>query len=111
MKRTVTSIIILVLATILFLAIQIGYSKEKTFESAVKAYKPTYFLFGNKEQQMKLQVSIEGNLFYPANTGLFLGYTQLSHWIGYKGNDTFYTMYQPEIFYRFKSGDNIFNNS
>jgi outer membrane phospholipase A len=34
----------------------------------------------------------------------------MSNWFVYRGRDTFYTMYQPEAFYRFESGRNLFND-
>ena len=83
-------------------------AKEK--EEIISTYKDNYFLFGNNEDQVKFQLSVKYNLIYPSETGLYLGYTQLNHWIVYNGKDTFYTSYQPEVFYRLESGKNLFNN-
>jgi len=86
------------------------YAQEKPYESPLTSYKDNYFLLGNMEDQVKFQLSLKYNLFYPNSTGIYFAYTQLSHWYVYNDRDTFYTMYQPEIFYRFESGNNIFKN-
>jgi outer membrane phospholipase A len=80
------------------------------YESPLSIYKDNYFIAGNSEDQIKLQVSLKYNVLYPSNTGINFGYTQLSNWLIYKGRDTFYTTYQPETFYRFESGKNFLRN-
>jgi len=73
-------------------------------------YKDNYFLFGDYSSQTKVQISAKYNILYPSETGLNLGYTQTSNWIVYNKRDTFYTMYQPEVYYNFESGKNIFKD-
>jgi len=85
-----------------------GFGAE--YEESVTKYKDNYFLFGDKEAQTKVQVSVKYNILYPSETGFNLGYTQTSNWIVYSGRDTFYTMYQPEAFFNFESGKNIFKD-
>lgn len=100
------------LLTILFILLSsFVYAEEKEFISPMSLYHDNFFLAGNSEDQVKLQVSAKYNIFYPSQTGLYLGYSQMSNWICYKDRDTFLTQYMPEVFYNFTSGDNIFNNS
>jgi outer membrane phospholipase A len=88
-------------------------AKEKQYESPMTIYKDNYFLAGDMDNQVKIQLSAKYNLFYKndLNTGLYLGYTQLSNWICYEKRDTFITMYSPEVFYKFESANNIFNDA
>ena len=83
---------------------------DNSVQSPMSLYNDNYFIAGNYNQQGKIQLSAKYNLFWPFDSGIYLGYTQLSHYIFYKESDTFYTMYQPEIYYRFTSGSNPFNN-
>jgi len=84
--------------------------KEKTYESPMSLYNQNYIIAGNSQDQVKIQFSAKYSLLYPGNTGLYLGYTQLSNWFVYKSRDTFITMYAPEAIFRFDSGDNQFDN-
>ena len=89
----------------------IAYTEEKKYESPMTLYNDTYMIAGNTNAQVKIQLSTKFNLLYPSNTGIYMGYTQLSKWIVYNNRDTFYTMYMPEAFYQYESGNNIFGNS
>lgn len=81
------------------------------FIDPMSLYKDNYFICGDSLAQVKLQFSAKYNIFWPSQTGLYLGYTQTSKWVCYEKKDTFYTAYQPEIFYVFESGNNLFNNA
>ena len=83
-------------------------AKEK--EEIISTYKDNYFLFGNNQDQVKFQLSVKYNLIYPSETGLYLGFTMIDHWMVYNGKDTMYQGYMPEVFYRLESGKNLFNN-
>jgi len=97
---------------LLFLTIStILYAEDSIYQSPMSLYKDNFFIGGDKEDQVKLQLSAKYNIFYPSNSGLYLGYTQTSKWICYEKRDTFYTAYQPEIFLAFESGNNIFDNA
>lgn len=80
------------------------------YENPMSLYKDNFFVAGNDDDQVKFQISAKYNIFYPAKSGLFLGYTQISWWKCYGSSDTFSSNYQPEIFYKFESKDNIFND-
>jgi outer membrane phospholipase A len=96
-------------AALMLLFCSIGvYAAE--YENPMSMYKDNYFLFGDKEDETKFQISAKYNIFYPSKTGLFVAYTQTSWWEIYNSRDFFSSNYQPEVFYRFTSGDNIFSN-
>jgi len=82
----------------------------ETYEAPLSIYKDNYILAGDKTDQVKFQLSLKYNLLWPFNSGIYLGYTQLTHWWVYRERDTMNTMYQPEVMYRFASGNNMFNN-
>jgi outer membrane phospholipase A len=86
------------------------FSKE--FESPMSPYKDNYIISGDTEEdQVKLQISVKYNLFYPAKTGINFAYTQRSYWRIYDDSSPFVeTNYMPEAFYIFESGNNIFGN-
>lgn len=91
---------------------QISSSYEKDYESPMSAYKSNYFVTGeSKEDQVKYQISVKYNLFYPFNLGVFFAYTQRSWWKIYDNSSPFFeTNFLPEAFYEFESGNNVFNN-
>jgi len=83
----------------------------KEVENPLTFYKPSYFVFGDEKNQVKHQISFKYNLIYPFNTGLYFGYTQTSLWKMYDQSAPFLdTNYNPEFFYQFVNGDNIFND-
>lgn len=90
---------------VLFITCEI-YANE--YINPMTIYKDNYILAGNNSDQVKLQFSAQYSLVY--KSGAYFGYTQLSNWMCYKQRDTFITMYSPEAFYRFESGNNNFNN-
>jgi len=100
---------------LIFILIVIAASTSVLFaseyQSPMSIYKDNYFIAGDKDDQVKVQLSMKFNLFYPSSTGFYAGYTQLSNWLCYEDRDTFYTMYCPEVFYRFESGNNLFGDS
>lgn len=91
-----------------FLISSAAFSAE--FQSPISENRDNYFLAGNKEDQTKFQISLKGDLFYSFNTGLYFGYTQTTWWTVYNGADTMSSNYQPEVFYRLQSKNNLFNN-
>jgi len=93
----------------LFCSISFAIAKE--YEDPILLYKDNYFIFGDNDDQVKFQISLQYNLIYPSKLGFFAGYTQKSFWKMYNKSAPFYeTNYEPEIFYRFTSGNNVFGN-
>lgn len=86
-------------------------AKATEYQSPVSKNRENYFIGGNKEDQTKFQLSLKADLFYPFNTGFYLGYTQTTWWKVYDGADTMSSNYQPEVFYRLQSKNNLFNNA
>ena len=80
------------------------------YQSPISMYKDNYFVAGNSEDQTKFQISIACNLLYPFNTGFNFAYTQTTWWKVYNQADTMSANYNPEVFYRLTSKDNLFNN-
>src|SRR4030065_248977 len=67
---------------------------------AISEYKPTYIIAGDKESQVKYQVSLKYALVYPYNSGVYFAYTQLSKWNIYDRSSPFKeSNYQPSIFW------------
>jgi outer membrane phospholipase A len=100
----------IILILLIFIGLSVYAKETKQYDIPLQPYKQSYFIAGDDKDQIKLQLSMQFNVFYPDSTGLFFGYTQMSNWIVYDNRDTFYTMYQPEFFYKFESNNNIFNN-
>lgn len=106
MKRLFTIILITLMT---FLSSNI---KAQEVQSPLSLYKPTYFTMGDMENQTKYQFSFMYALLYPFNIGLYFGYTQTSLWKIYDKSSPFIdTNYNPEFFYSFKNGNNIFNDT
>lgn len=80
------------------------------YQSPISKNRENYFAAGNTEDQTKFQLSLKADLLYPFNTGMYFGYTQTTWWQVYDGADTMSANYQPEVFYRLDSKNNIFNN-
>ena len=67
---------------------------------AIKPYHPTYFIAGDKVDQVKYQVSFKYGLWYPYESGLYLSYTQISKWDLYEHSSPFReSNYNPSIFW------------
>jgi outer membrane phospholipase A len=80
------------------------------YESPMMIYKPNYFIAGDKDDQVKFQVSAKYNLIYPSNIGLWVAYTQKAFWRLYDDSAPFWEFnHEPELFYMFESKKNIFN--
>lgn len=93
---------------ILFLLIIIP-AFAKTYESPMQIYKPNYFIAGDKEDQVKFQVSAKYNLIYPSNLGFWIAYSQKAFWNLYDDSAPFWEFnHEPEVFYAFESKKNIF---
>jgi phospholipase A1 len=56
---------------------------------SIQPYKPVYFIAGDKENQVKYQVSFKYNLWYPYEGGLALAYTQTARWNLYDKSSPF----------------------
>jgi len=104
MKKFIVSLVLILFCSVLF-------AEEKVYESPMSLYKDNFFIAGNDDSQVKVQFSAKYNIFWPSYTGIYAGYTQTSKWLCYAKRDTFLTAYQPEAFYMFESGNNIFNNA
>ena len=87
------------------------YAEEKQFENPMSMYNDNYIIAGDVDNQVKFQISAKYNLLWPSQTGLYIGYTQLTNWFIYNHRDTMYSTYEPEFFYCYESGHNIFNDS
>jgi phospholipase A1/A2 len=83
------------LLTILILLISIPLF---SFES-IKAHHPTYIIGGDKDNQVKYQISFKYPLIYPFDSGICVAYTQLAHWNLYDKSSPFKELnHNPEIF-------------
>lgn len=110
MKKNLNLIQILILFFILLFCFPI-FSEDKKYESPMTIYKDNYFIIGDAEAQTKFQVSAKYALFYPTNTGIYAGYTQICWWKTYEKSSPFYeTNYMPELFFNFESGNNLFGD-
>ena len=98
-----------IILTGIFLLLSINILAS-TYEAPMSIYNDNYILAGNKTDQLKFQISAKYNLLWPYNSGIYLGYTQMTHWWMYGNRDTMHTQYQPEFFYRFESGNNAFED-
>ncbi|HRT03514.1 MAG TPA: phospholipase A [Candidatus Diapherotrites archaeon] len=100
-----------ILFFIFFIFITNSFVFASEYEDPVSLYKDNYLIIGDKDDQTKFQISLKYNLIYPSKLGFFAGYTQKSFWKTYDNSSPFYeTNYEPEIFYQFISGNNIFGN-
>ena len=79
------------------------------YQSPISKNRENYFAAGNAEDQTKFQLSLKGDIIYPFKTGLYFGYTQTTWWEVYNGADTMLSNYQPEVFYRLDSKNNLFD--
>jgi len=79
------------------------------YDSPMKIYKPNYFIAGDREDQVKFQVSAKYNLFYPSSIGWYVAYTQRAFWNLYNDSAPFWEFnHEPEIFFLFESNNNPF---
>lgn len=81
------------------------------YQSPISKNRDNYFIAGDKDDQTKFQLSLKADMIYPFKTGLFAGYTQTTWWTVYDGADTMSANYQPEVFYRLESKNNIFGDA
>lgn len=71
---------------------------------SIQSHNPVYFTAGDKENQVKYQVSFKYALYYPFETGLFLGYTQIARWDMYDRSSPFREInHNPEIFWEMEN--------
>jgi len=97
----------LILTVLMFLC-SAAFTAER--QSPISMNRDNYIIAGDKEDQTKFQLSIKGDIIYPFNTGLYLGYTQTTWWEVYDGADTMSVNYQPEVFYKLESKNNLFGD-
>lgn len=97
MKKIFTLLLILLCSSL--------FAEE--YKSPISTNRDNYFVAGNDEDQTKFQLSLKGDIIYPFKTGLYFGYTQTTWWKVYNGADTMLSNYQPEVFYRLDSNNNI----
>ena len=68
--------------------------------SAVSFYKPSYFIFGNMDDQAKVQLSFKYEIL--KESGLFYGYTQTMFWMIYENSGPFNEInFNPEFFWNY----------
>lgn len=80
------------------------------YQDPFSLYRDTYFIAGDKESQVKFQLSTKINILFPFETGVYMGYTQKSLWHLYEPSSPFIeTNYQPEAFYRFENKNNLWD--
>ena len=94
----------------LLIAYLFGDTKKEKLD-VVSVYKQNYFISGDKEDAIKFQVSVKYNMLYPTKWGLYSGYTMIAWWAIYDRSAPFKEYnHNPEIFWRFVSGDNFLND-
>jgi outer membrane phospholipase A len=105
----------LVLVFMMCLRFAPGLAGADDVPSAISSHRPVYFLAGDRESQVKMQVSFKINilnLYSFRNFGLFLGYNQTMFWRLYEFSSPFTTTeFNPEIFWRLSSKNNIFGDT
>ena len=80
------------------------------FQTAIQPYQPVYFVAGDKEDQVKFQVSAKYSLIFPSTIGLYAAYTQKAWWKLYDESSPFYEFnHEPELFWIFESKKNFMN--
>lgn len=90
MKKLILICLMLLISVSLFAEVQ----------NRLQSYEPIYIIAGDKEDQVKFQVSFKYCLLYPFDSGLYIGYTQLSKWDLYDRSSPFReTNYNPNIFW------------
>jgi len=68
--------------------------------SAVSFYKPSYFIFGNMDDQAKVQLSFKYEIL--KESGIFFGYTQTMFWMIYEISAPFSEInFNPEFFWNY----------
>jgi len=88
-------------------------AEQKTVGSPLTFHKPMYMLFGNKDDQVKGQLSFKYDPFFGFidNLGLYLAYTQLMDWKLYDLSSPFKDInFNPEVFWRLETRKNVFGN-
>lgn len=76
----------------------------------IQSHRPIYIIAGDKENQVKYEVSFKYALWYPFETGLFLSYTQLAKWNVYDRSSPFKEVnYSPSIFWEIENINNYLN--
>ena len=96
--------------SLLFLLLLVIPLFSEEYKSPISMNRDNYFVAGDSEDQTKFQLSLKGDIIYPFNTGIYFGYTQTTWWTVYDGADTMMANYQPEVFYKLESKNNLFKN-
>jgi len=105
MKKSV----LLVVLIMLLIAFSLS-AEADSLTGGLSGFKPNYFITGVGDDQIKMQISFKYDLLYPflSKIGFYLGYTQLMFWDLYSSSAPFKTIdYNPDIFWRFESGNNF----
>ncbi len=88
-----------------------GHISVTPLTGPISAYKPVYFVAGDYQDQVKMQVSLKYDVFYPNKIGLYVGYTQLMFWKLYDASSPFSQIdFMPDFFWRFESGHNFLDD-
>jgi len=92
-----------ILLTIWFILVSSFLYADTPNLSPMETYKPIYWIFGDKENQSKLQLSFQYSILKKYESGLFFGYSQYSAWDLYDQSSPFRNHdFNPEIFLRSK---------
>ena len=69
----------------------------------LKLYKDNYLITGVGDDQIKINLSIMYDVFFPNKIGLFIGYTQTMFWAAYSISSPFSEIdFNPDFFWRFE---------
>lgn len=92
-----------IIKTLLFLLISFPLIANENNLSPMELYKSNYFIFGDKQDQVKVQISFKYALLKKYESGIFLGYSQYMDWKLYNNSSPFYDInYNPEVFIKSK---------
>jgi len=93
-----------IINTLLFILISLPViADENDNLSPMELYKPSYFIFGDSKDQVKVQLSFKYALLKKYQSGLFMGYSQYMMWNLYDKSSPFYDInYNPEVFFKSK---------
>jgi outer membrane phospholipase A len=80
-----------------------GKKIDVDYLAPVSLYKDNYIIFGDMDDQVKLQLSFQYSIFQKYDTGVFIGYSQYSMWSLYNSSSPFFDInYSPELFFKTK---------
>jgi phospholipase A1 len=95
-KRKMKILLKFIFASIIVLT----FSKSIYGVDIIQPHHPIYFTSGDKENQVKYEISFKCGLWYPFDSGLFLAYRQLAKWDIYDRSSPFKEIdHNPSIFW------------